>query len=64
MVLYLIEEEVFSHPSRLYGRNVITFGADLSNSSYANNKTRNILFLGKDFIQRIDVTTTYAAKMY
>ena len=54
----------FSHPSGGYGRNVIIFGADLSSSSHANNKTRNILVPGKDFIQGIDGTTIYAEKMY
>ena len=54
----------FTHPSRGYGRNVIIFGADLSNSKHANNKTRSILVLGKDFIQAKDNTTIYAEKMY
>ena len=53
-----------SLPSRGYGRNVIIFGADLSSSSHANNKTRSILVLGKDFIQGIGGTTSYAEKMY
>ena len=34
----------------------------MSCSGYANNKTRNILVLGKDFIQGIDNTTIYAKK--
>ena len=34
-----------------YARNCIIFGADLTNSSPANNKTNNILVLGKDFIK-------------
>ena len=54
----------FSHPSVGYGRNVIIFGADLSSSSHANNKTRSILVLDNDFIQEIDGTTIYAEKMY
>ena len=36
----------------------------MSSSTHANNKTRNILVLGKDFIQGIDGTTIYAEKMY
>ena len=36
----------------------------MSSSVYASNKTRNILVLGKDFIQGIDDTTIYAEKMY
>ena len=54
----------FSNPSGGYGRNVIIFGADLSSYSHANNKTINILVVGKDFIQGIDDTTIYAEKMY
>ena len=47
-----------------YGRNVIVFGADLTNSSHANNKKNNILVLGKDFVQGINGTTVYAEKLY
>ena len=54
----------FSHPRGGYGRNVTIFGAALSSFSHANNKIRNILVLGKDFIQGIDGTTIYAEKMY
>ena len=54
----------FSHPGGGYGRNVIISRADLSSSSHANNKTRSILVLGKDFIQGIDGTTIYVKKMY
>ena len=36
----------------------------MSNSVHANNKTRSILVLGKDFMQGIDNTTIYAEKMY
>ena len=32
----------FTHPSGGYSRNVISFGADLSSSKHANNKTRSI----------------------
>ena len=34
----------------------------MSCSGHANNKIRNILVLGKDFIQGIDNTTIYAKK--
>ena len=54
----------FTHPSGGYGRNVIIFGADLNSSTHANNKTRNVLVFGKDFIQGIEGTTIYAEKMY
>ena len=40
-----------------FGQNVITFGADMSSSVHANNKTINILILGKDFAQGLDNTT-------
>ena len=36
----------YEPPNGGYGKNVIIFGVDLSNSEYANNKTRNILILG------------------
>ena len=45
-------------------RNVIIFGADMTNSKYANNRTKNVLVLGRDFIQKIEDTTIYAEKMY
>ena len=54
----------FTHPNGGYDTNVIIFGADLSNSKHANNKTRSILVLGKDFIQGVDIATIYAEKMY
>ena len=45
-------------------RNVIIFGADMTNSKYANNRTKNVSVLGRDFIQKIEDTTIYAEKMY
>ena len=53
-----------SHPRGGYGRNVIIFGADLSSSTHANNKTGNILVLGKDFVQGIENTKIYTEKIY
>ena len=44
-------KETFLFPDGSFGQNVIIFGADMSSSTHANNKTRNILVLGKDFIQ-------------
>ena len=61
MVLDLIEED--SSFGDGFGQNVIIFGADMSISVHANNKTRNILVLGKDFIQGIDNTKIYAERM-
>ena len=46
-----------------FGQNVMIFGADMSSSVHANNKTRNILVLGKDYTQELDKTTIYAKKM-
>ena len=47
-----------------FRRNVIILGADMSSSVHANNRTKNILVLGKDFIQGLDNTKIYAEKLY
>ena len=39
-----------------FSRNVIIFGADMSSTIHVNNRTQNILVLGKDFIQGLDST--------
>ena len=49
----------FSHPTGSFGTNAIIFGADMSSSTYCNNRTNNILVFAKDFIQRINGTTIY-----
>ena len=36
----------------------------MSSSVHANNKTKNILVLGKDFIQGLGNTTIYAEKLH
>ena len=54
----------FSFVSNGFGRNVKILGADMSSSVHANNKTKNIVVLGKDFIQGIDNTTIDAEKLY
>ena len=46
------------------GRNVITFGADMSFSERANNRRNNIYVMGKDYVQKINNTTIYAEKIY
>ena len=51
-----------SHPIVEYGKNIIIFGADMSSSTHANNKTRNILIFGKNVMQGIDGTTIYEEK--
>ena len=62
MVLDLIQEELLHNQVKEIVK--IIFGADLSSSTHANNKTRSILVLGEDFIQGIDNTTIYPEKMY
>ena len=37
-----------------FGRNCIILGADMSSSVHANNKTENILVLGKKFVQGLE----------
>ena len=56
----------FSFGSNGFGRNVIILGADMSSFVYANNRTKNILILGNDFIQvqGLDNATSYAEKLY
>ena len=54
----------FSHPSETTCVNVIIFGADVSSSLHANNKTKDILILGERFSQGLEDTTPYAEKMY
>ena len=54
-----------THPDGGIGRNVIIFGADLSNFTvHANNKTQSVLVLGRGIIQEINGTSIYAEKMY
>ena len=52
----------FSHPSGGFGKNIIIFGADMSSSVHANNKTRSILVLGEGFTQGLDDTKLDAKK--
>ena len=54
----------FSFGINGFCKNAIIFGANMSSSVHANNKTKNILVLGKDFVQGLDNTTIYAEKMY
>ena len=54
----------FSHPTGSFGQNAIIFGADVGSSAHANNRTNNILVLGKDFIQGLNDTKIYAEKIY
>ena len=36
----------------------------MSSSVHANNRTKNVLVLGKDFVQGLDNITIYAEKFY
>ena len=54
----------FSHPSNGTGVNVVIFGADMSSSVHANNKTKSILILGEGFTQGLEDTKLYAEKMF
>ena len=47
-----------------FGRNCIILGVDMSSSVHANSKTKNILVVGKNFVQGLDNTTIYAEKLY
>ena len=47
----------FTHSDGGFARNIIIFGADLSNSTvHANNKTQSVLVLGRGIIQEINGT--------
>ena len=60
MVLNLVEKD----NSFSFGDGCIIFVANLINSSHADNRTNNILVLGKNFTQEINGTTIYAEKLY
>ena len=47
-----------------FGRHCRFFGADMRSSVHANNQTKNIPVLGKDFVQGLENTTIYAEKLY
>ena len=47
-----------------FGQNIRIFGADMSSSVHANNKTRNILILGEGIAQGLDDATLNAEKKY
>ena len=54
----------FTHLDGETGKNVIIFGVGMTISKHANNKTKDVLVLGRGLIQKIDDTTIYAEKMY
>ena len=60
MVLNLIEKGSF----HLVIDNCLIFEADMSSSVHANNRTENILVIGKDFKQGLNNTAIYTEKLY
>ena len=52
----------FTHPNGGTGKNVIIFGVDMTKSKDANNKTKDVLVLSKDLMQKIDDTTINGEK--
>ena len=57
MVLDLIQKENLHIQMGESDKNFIIFGADLSNSKHATNKTQSVLLLGHDLRQKINDTT-------
>ena len=47
-----------------YGKNVITFGADMNSSVHVDNKERDILILGEGQTQGFDDTILTAEEKY
>ena len=55
----------FTHPDDgKDAKNVVVFGADMSNSRHATNKTQSVLIFGHGLTQKINHTTIYAETMY
>ena len=47
-----------------FGQNLIIFGVDMCSSIHYTKRTKNILVLGKDFVQGLDNTAIYAERLY
>ena len=58
------EGGMFSEGSINNRRNVLIFGGHESSLIHSNNKANNINAMGKDFVQGINGTTSYADKAY
>ena len=54
----------FTHPQGGKARNILIFGANLSNSLHTTNQTQNILISGHGLTQKVNNTTVYAEKTY
>ena len=61
--LDLIEDLIFSFTSGGVGQNILIFGVDMSSSAHIDNKTKDILILGKGPTQGVKHTLT-AERMY
>ena len=59
---HTITEGAFAHTTN--GRNVLIFGADMSFSVHATNRTNNTYAMGDGFTQGIHDTTLYVEKNY
>ena len=53
----------FTQPDGGDGKNVIIFGADLSNSRHSTNKTQSLLVLGHGLTKKVYDTTIYAESL-
>ena len=42
----------FTHSDGGIGKNVIIFGVDMTSSKHANNKTKDVLVLGRGLMQK------------
>ena len=64
MKLNLIKKGTFLHSSGTTGVNVILFGANMSSSVHAKNKTKDVLIPGEGFTQGLEDIRLYGEKMY
>ena len=56
VVLDLMENDLFSHPSGGFGNNVIIFEVDIHSPAHIDNKKKDILVLGERPTQGLDGT--------
>ena len=59
---HTIQEGNFNHTTN--ARNVLIFGADMSSSVHATNRTNHVFVMGEAFVQGINDTTIYAEKKF
>ena len=63
-MVFAYSRSKFSKGNITNGKNLITFGADMSFSTHATNKANNIYVLDDWFVQGINDTTIYAEKVF